>query len=114
MVLDPELRPCTPYDARSTLAFSKLFTIALLIVVPHVHKQGWCSCRHAQQMLNLLGLDLRVPITSPYTLGSIWSSGLFWPLRRPYTLLATSAQAALAPHHTTDQEASAHTSLMIM
>jgi type IV secretory pathway component VirB8 len=26
---------------------------------------------------------------SPYTLGSTWSSGLCWPLRRPYTPLAT-------------------------
>jgi hypothetical protein len=34
---------------------------------------------------------------SPYTLGSIWSLGLCWPLRRLYTPLATSAQAALAP-----------------
>jgi hypothetical protein len=114
MFLDPELRPCTPYDARSTLAFSKLFTIALLIVVPHVHKQGRCSCRHAQKMLNLLGLALRVPIISPYTLGSIWSSGLSRPLRRPYTPLATSAHAALAPHQTTDQVESAHTTLMVM
>jgi hypothetical protein len=28
-------------------------------------------------------------IISPYTLGSVWSPGLCWPLRRPYTPLAT-------------------------
>jgi hypothetical protein len=49
---------------------------------------------------------------SPYTLGFIWSWGLRWPVRRPCTPLATSAQAALAPHQNTDQEESAHTTFM--
>jgi hypothetical protein len=42
------------------------------------------------------------------------SSGLCWPLRRPCTPLATLAQAALAPHRTTDQEKSADTAFMVM
>jgi hypothetical protein len=33
---------------------------------------------------------------------------------RPYIPLATSAQAALAPHQTTDQEESADTNFMAM
>jgi hypothetical protein len=40
--------------------------------------------------------------------------GSVGPLRRPYTPLATSAQAALAPYQTTGQDESADTTFMPM
>jgi hypothetical protein len=77
----------------------------------HVHPDSRFTC--------VLGLPQAVVLQKYIILvrthwASYGAQGSVGFLRRPYTPLATSTQAALAPHQTTDQEKSVDTTFMVM